>query len=219
MLILIHLLRNNENIVHLIGSVASEKHVNPYLIMHLFPKGDLSKYQTNGNGLSRSFKLDAIKDILNGMKFIHAKNIWHLDLAARNCLVTDDNRIKISDFGNATYSNRHKIELPAKVRVLKFNKNSIFEVNYRWMPPEVLRKQKITSKTDVWSFGVVIHEICYAGKLPWPNLPILEDLPRAAEIMETEELLETVAVPEIDKLMKNCLKNYKRRPAFSQLNI
>ncbi|CBY15296.1 unnamed protein product [Oikopleura dioica] len=83
------------------------------------------------------------------------------------------------------------------------------------MPPEVLRKQKITSKTDVWSFGVVIHEICYAGKLPWPNLPILEDLPRAAEIMETEELLETVAVPEIDKLMKNCLKNYKRRPAFS----
>jgi len=87
------------------------------------------------------------------------------------------------------------------------------------MPPEVLRKQKITSKTDVWSFGVVIHEICYAGKLPWPNLPILEDLPRAAEIMETEELLETVAVPEIDKLMKNCLKNYKRRPAFSQLNI
>ena len=110
------LIRNNENIVHLIGSVASEKHVNPYLIMHLFPKGDLSKYQTNGNGLSRSFKLDAIKDILNGMKFIHAKNIWHLDLAARNCLVTDDNRIKISDFGNATYSSRHKIELPAKVR-------------------------------------------------------------------------------------------------------
>ena len=87
------------------------------------------------------------------------------------------------------------------------------------MPPEVLRKQKITSKTDVWSFGIVIHEICRAGKLPWPNLPILEDLPRAAEMMETEELPEYAAVPEINQLMRNCLKNYKYRPAFHKLNL
>ena len=87
------------------------------------------------------------------------------------------------------------------------------------MPPEVLRKQKITSKTDVWSFGVVIHEICRAGKLPWPNLPILEDLPGAAEMMETEELPEYAAAPEIDQLMRNCLKKYKCRPAFHELNL
>ena len=199
--------------------MASEKHVNPYLIMHLFTKGDLSRYLSNGNALSRSFKFDAINDILNAMKFVHGKKIWHLDLAARNCLVTDDNRIKVSDFGNATYSTRREQELPAKVREQDINKISFLEVNYRWMPPEVLRKQKITSKTDVWSFGVLIHEICLAGKLPWPNLPILEDLPRAADIMETEMLPKYAAAPEIDELMKNCLKIYKRRPAFHKLNL
>ena len=87
------------------------------------------------------------------------------------------------------------------------------------MPPEVLRKQKITWKTDVWSFGIVIHEICHAGKLPWEDLPTLEDLPKAAEIMENEPLPGSNLNSETDEMMKSCLAKLKKRPSFDKLSL
>ncbi|XP_031227393.1 leukocyte tyrosine kinase receptor isoform X4 [Mastomys coucha] len=84
------------------------------------------------------------------------------DIAARNCLLScsGDSRVaKIGDFGMARdiyqasyYRKRGRTLLPVK-----------------WMPPEALLEGLFTSKTDSWSFGVLLWEIFSLGYMPYPG--------------------------------------------------
>ncbi|KAJ8931027.1 hypothetical protein NQ314_016120 [Rhamnusium bicolor] len=81
----------------------------------------------------------------------HADNSsFSRDLAARNILITSNKVLKISDFGmsrTGSYVNRTSKKIPL-----------------RWMAIESIEDQKWDSKTDVWSFGVVLWEIGTLGK-------------------------------------------------------
>uniref|UniRef100_A0A2K6GCN6 receptor protein-tyrosine kinase n=1 Tax=Propithecus coquereli TaxID=379532 RepID=A0A2K6GCN6_PROCO len=84
------------------------------------------------------------------------------DIAARNCLLscTGPSRVaKIGDFGMARdiyrasyYRKGHRALLPVK-----------------WMPPEAFLEGIFTSKTDAWSFGVLLWEIFSLGYMPYPG--------------------------------------------------
>ncbi|KAK2143367.1 hypothetical protein LSH36_849g00011 [Paralvinella palmiformis] len=84
------------------------------------------------------------------------------DIAARNCLLTTKgpSRIaKIADFGMARdiyradyYRKGGKAMLPVK-----------------WMPPEAFMDGIFTSKTDVWSFGILLWEVFSLGYMPYPG--------------------------------------------------
>ncbi|KAH9375689.1 hypothetical protein HPB48_003199 [Haemaphysalis longicornis] len=84
------------------------------------------------------------------------------DIAARNCLLTTKGPgrvVKIADFGMARdiyradyYRKGGKAMLPVK-----------------WMPPEAFLDGMFTSKTDVWSFGVLLWEVMSMGYMPYPG--------------------------------------------------
>ncbi|OQR66997.1 ALK tyrosine kinase receptor-like, partial [Tropilaelaps mercedesae] len=87
----------------------------------------------------------------------------HRDIAARNCLLTsrapEERQVKIADFGMARdiyradyYRKGGKAMLPVK-----------------WMPPEAFLDGMFTSKTDVWSFGVLLWEVMSMGYMPYPG--------------------------------------------------
>ena len=87
------------------------------------------------------------------MDFLTAKNIYHGDLAARNVLLTDSLDTKISDFGlsRRLYSDSaHSL----KVRNEKFS----LPLPIKWIAIELLtRHEFIPIKSDVWSFGRILH--------------------------------------------------------------
>ena len=85
-----------------------------------------------------------VKQICEGVAFIHSQNILHLDLKPENilCLTKTGNRIKIIDFGLARYYN-------PKLKVL-FG-------SCEFAAPEVVNFDAIGFYTDMWSVGV----ICY----------------------------------------------------------
>ncbi len=76
------------------------------------------------------------------------KDIVHRDLAARNVLLNEGWVAKVSDFGLSRFSADDK----GIVSVSDFGP-------LKWMSPESLAKKMYSSKSDVWSFGVLCVEV------------------------------------------------------------
>jgi serine/threonine protein kinase len=120
-----------------------------------------SHYNNNNNNLE--LFLNILIQISNGCLYLEDNKIVHRDLAARNCLLNKDNNnltVKISDLGlarniytNEIYEIKNKRPLPL-----------------RWMAPESIFDGFFTSKSDVWSFGILMSEIFNYGAQPYSGL-------------------------------------------------
>ncbi len=133
--------------------------------------GDLRSYliknRTNNNCLIIEQFIKILIQISNGCLYLENNKIVHRDLAARNCLLNKDNNnltVKISDLGlarniytNEIYEIKNKRPLPL-----------------RWMAPESIFDAFFTSKSDVWSFGILVGEIFNFGVQPYFGMSIDE---------------------------------------------
>ncbi|XP_063688287.1 uncharacterized protein LOC134821464 isoform X2 [Bolinopsis microptera] len=110
--------------------------------------------------LTSSHMLNMMYQIACGMQYLCYKNIIHRDLAARNILVGQDMTVKVSDFGLA-----RDMYLEGQYMM-----NPRGRVPFKWMSPEALFDLKFTSKSDVWSYGVLLWEIVTLGSSPYPGI-------------------------------------------------
>uniref|UniRef100_A0A8C0FKL6 Protein kinase domain-containing protein n=1 Tax=Bubo bubo TaxID=30461 RepID=A0A8C0FKL6_BUBBB len=82
----------------------------------------------------------------------------HFPQAARNCLVNAEHIVKVSDFGMARY-----------VIDDEYISSSGAKFPVKWSSPEVFHFKKYSSKSDVWSFGVLMWEVFTEGKMPFES--------------------------------------------------
>ena len=93
------------------------------------------------------------------MAYLEEHSYVHRDLAARNILVGEGNSCKVADFG-----------LTGIIKKDIYNPKDITKFPIKWMAPEAALYNQFTTKSDVWSFGVLIFEIVTNGRLPYPGM-------------------------------------------------
>ncbi|XP_078485610.1 tyrosine-protein kinase SRK2-like [Ciona intestinalis] len=146
--------------------------------------------------------------VATGMVYLEVKNYIHRDLAARNILVGKNNNCKVADFGLARLTQDDKI-YQAKV-------NGKFP--YKWTAPEAITKQQFSTKSDVWSFGILLTELIGKGRVPYPTMSndeVLEQLERGYRMPKLKECPE-----DMYKIMRACWDiDPNKRPSFEILEM
>nr|AMV91903.1 janus kinase 3 [Acanthogobius hasta] len=164
------------------------------LVMEYLPFGSLISYLENFcDKMNTRRMLLFASQICKGMKYLQDKRYVHRDLAARNILVADHSRVKIADFGLTKVIPFDK----EYYRVTQPGESPIF-----WYAPESITEFKFSSKSDVWSFGVVLHELfsfCNTNFNP--------------KRLCMQEIGHGVQGPSISVYLANILKNGWRLPA------
>jgi serine/threonine protein kinase len=146
--------------------------------------------------------------VASAMGHLVSKHVIHGDLSARNILL-DGNRIaKICDFGlshhlytNATYLASPDARLP-----------------WKWMAAETLLERTLSTKSDIWSFGVTLWEIFSLGAEPYETLEWNPSFAYSLSISGCQLEQPEFANAEIFQIMKKCWEIFpERRPDFTEL--
>uniref|UniRef100_A0A8C5WHV6 Tyrosine-protein kinase n=1 Tax=Leptobrachium leishanense TaxID=445787 RepID=A0A8C5WHV6_9ANUR len=178
-----------------------------YIVTELLPKGDLLKYL---RGIEEDeVKVDGLMDIAvqvaEGMRYLESKKCIHRDLAARNILLSQNNICKIADFGMA--------------RIIKddYYVTMSKEIPFKWTAPEAIGFGRYTIKSDVWSFGILLHEIMSLGMIPYPEIQngkLLQFLKQGHRLQAPPRNCSK----KLYDLMLDCWnENPHKRPSFEEL--
>ncbi|XP_036742859.2 fibroblast growth factor receptor 4 isoform X6 [Manis pentadactyla] len=214
------LIGRHKNIINLLGVCTQEGPL--YVIVECAAKGNLREFlrarrppgpdlspdgQRSSEGpLSFPMLVSCAYQVARGMQYLESRKCIHRDLAARNVLVTEDNVMKIADFGLAR--GIHHIDY--------YKKTSNGRLPVKWMAPEALFDRVYTHQSDVWSFGILLWEIFTLGGSPYPGIPVEElfSLLREGHRMDRPPNCP----PELYGLMRECWHAApSQRPTFKQL--
>uniref|UniRef100_A0A3Q2P8E8 Tyrosine-protein kinase n=1 Tax=Fundulus heteroclitus TaxID=8078 RepID=A0A3Q2P8E8_FUNHE len=192
----------HDNLVQLLGVIV-EENGSLFIVTEYMAKGCLVDYlRSRGRTvLGGDALLNFALDVCDAMAYLETNNFVHRDLAARNVLVSDDNIAKVSDFGltKEASSTQDTAKLPVK-----------------WTAPEALREKKFSTKSDVWSYGILLWEIYSFGRVPYPRIPLKDVVPRVEKgyKMDCPD-----GCPEVVyNIMKQCWNlDPAARPSFQML--
>ncbi|XP_034713207.1 tyrosine-protein kinase TXK [Etheostoma cragini] len=165
----------------------------------------LNFLRKQSRALRDAWLLSMCQDVCEGMAYLEGQSFIHRDLAARNCLVNEHNVVKVCDFGMTRY-----------VLDNQYTSSNGTKFPVKWSPPEVLHYSKYSSKSDVWSFGVVMWEIYSEGRTPFENLSnldVVNEITRGVRLYRPHR-----ASQPLYAIMYRCWHEKPQgRPSFSEL--
>lgn len=201
---------DHNNLVSLIEVLDDPQEDSLYMVLEMCKKGVAMKV-----GLEeRAEPYDDetcrcwFRDMILGIEYLHAQGIVHRDIKPDNCLITEDDVLKIVDFGVS-----EMFEKQSEMTTAKSAGSPAF------MPPElcVARHGQVSGRAaDIWSMGVTLYCMRY-GRIPFEKGSMLElyDSIRADPIPLEEE-----SDPNFADLMKRLLeKDPESRITMDEIRV
>jgi len=197
---------NHPNIIRVFGTATIEEEC--FIVMEYIPLGSLKTLLIEAD---TPFSIETLRDFIisvcKGMVYLSSKKVLHLDLACRNLLVNQvmgKYEIKVTDFGMSRISD-YSYGMNGKA------------IPIRTSAPEVLTGGQATSRSDVWSFGVVMWEILSGGLMPYMEISDNQEV--------TQKVLSGLRLSkpsncsdQVYEIMLKCWdKKTPNRPPFAEL--
>ncbi|CAD8058745.1 unnamed protein product [Paramecium sonneborni] len=146
----------NPNIIEILDVLQTKDHY--YIVLEYCNLGDLDSLLKQKNIIKLEDHITFLQDILNAFTTLIRQGIAHRDLKPANILVHQEGKrkiFKLADFGYA------KTIFNYKAQILKSNLGTP-----AYMSPQLLKEEQYTTKSDIWSFGIILYQIIF-NTLPW----------------------------------------------------
>jgi len=200
--------------VQYLGSNSDETHLNIFL--EYVAGGSVATMLVNYGSLPEPLISNFVRQILNGLAYLHSKDIIHRDIKGANILVDNHGSVKISDFGiskrvesTLRTSNTHQMKRGGPRVSLQ---GSVF-----WMAPEVVKQTAYTRKADIWSLGCLIVEM-FTGSHPHPTCTQLQAIFKIGGSGEARPDIPGNASKEVREFLDKTFEiQYDKRPSADEL--
>ncbi|XP_014093217.1 phosphorylase b kinase gamma catalytic chain, skeletal muscle/heart isoform isoform X1 [Bactrocera oleae] len=191
-----------------------------FLVFELCPKGELFDYLTSVVTLSEKKTRTIMRQIFEGVEYIHAKNIVHRDLKPENILLDENHNVKITDFGFA-----RQLKGDEKLADLCGTPG--------YLAPETLKCNMFegspgySKEVDIWACGVIMFTLLVGCPPFWhrKQMVMLRNImegkysftsPEWADISEDpKDLIRKCLV--VDPAKRITVKEVLKHPFFNQM--
>ena len=167
-----------------------------YMAMELLEGTELRELMARGR-LPLPFALEVVAQVADGLAYAHEHGVVHRDIKPGNIMIMRDRRAKIMDFGIAR----------VRASDIKTQTGAILG-SPKYMSPEQVASQPADFRSDIFSLGVVLHEVA-AGAPPF-SAPTVTQLmqqiattvprPPSATNPEVPAMLDLIVAKAIEKL-------------------
>ena len=142
----IHSKLDHENIIHIYNVYKNEENIN--IIMEYAKKGNLlDVIKKEKSGMSEEKAFNYFIQVVNAVYYLHQNNIIHRDIKPENLLITDDETVKLCDFGWA--------------KELTLENRNTFCGTAEYMAPEIVTSENYAFGVDIWSLGILLFEMIF----------------------------------------------------------
>ncbi|KAK4143684.1 uncharacterized protein C8A04DRAFT_28676 [Dichotomopilus funicola] len=210
----ISLLRDlrHPNIVQYLGCGSSAEYLNIFL--EYVPGGSVQTMLNSYGALPEPLVRSFVRQILNGLSYLHNRDIIHRDIKGANILVDNKGTIKISDFGISK-----KLEATNILNGANNNKNRpSLQGSVFWMAPEVVKQTSYTRKADIWSLGCLVVEMM-TGQHPFPDCSQLQAIFKIGGAKATPTIPEHASAEAQQFLAQTFEIDHNARPSADELML
>jgi serine/threonine-protein kinase len=178
-----------------------------YIVMEYVPGGDLKALIDRRGSLSGG-ELLRLNGVAAGLTHAHERGVIHRDVKPHNILLDENGRPKISDFGIA-----RALDATHATRTGSYLGTALYS------PPEQLKGEKVTPKSDVYSLGATLYHAA-TGQPPFVGAPIEIASQHVSREPTPPRELNGAVSPALEALILDCMKkDPDARPSADEVRL
>lgn len=175
-----------------------------YMVMELVEGVTLKEYIEKKKRLTPREVISIAIQMCNGIEAAHERNIVHRDIKPQNVIISNDGKVKVTDFGIAKATTSNTVTMAAMGSV-------------HYTSPEQARGGYVDAKSDIYSVGITLYEMV-TGRVPFNGESTVEVAVKhlQEEITPPSELVPNIPYSLEQIILKCTQKNSERRYASTK---